>query len=100
MDSKTLEKWQKRIKQEKETPKLPLKLHYGSKLPSKSLQKWLKNQYQSQVATKPPRSTRMNPYKKKKKTYYTRRRVSNNMIETRTMSSNDYIVHNGGEETP
>ena len=60
-------KGQKQIKREKETPKLPLKLHYGSKLPSKSLQKWLKNQCWSRVAAKPPRSTRTNPYKKKKK---------------------------------
>ena len=59
-------KGQKQIKREKETPKLPLKLHYGSKLPSKSLQKWLKNQCWSRVAAKPPRSTRTNVYKRKK----------------------------------
>ena len=35
-----------------ETPKVPLKLHYGSRLPLKSLQKWLENRYWSRVAVK------------------------------------------------
>ena len=52
-------------KQENETFKVPLKLHYGSKLHSKSLQKWLENQCQSWVATEPPRSIGTNVYKGK-----------------------------------
>ena len=55
-----------------ETPKVPLKLHYGSRLPLKSLQKWFENWYQSWVTVKPPKSIGRNAYKWKNHVYHAR----------------------------
>ena len=74
---------------------MPLKLHYGSRLPLKSLPKWLKNRCRSQIAIEPPRGTRTSVYKGKNHT----RTSANNMIKTHAMSLKDYNVHTGGGKT-
>ena len=83
-DSKTLQKRQKM-----ENPKVPLKLHYGSRLPLKSLQKWLENWYRSRVAVEPPQSIGMSIKEKTIHVPYedTRCKVSNNTIKTHVTSS-------------
>ena len=71
------------------TPKVSLKLPYGSRLPLKSLQKWLENRYRSRVAVEPPKSIEMRTKGKTKHVPYEdiRCRVSNNTIKTHVTSS-------------
>ena len=81
---------------------MPLKLRYGSRLPLRCLQKWLENQCQSWVASKPPRSIGTNIQRDKtiRAPYEdTRDKVFNNTIKTYATSSKSYITHNRGRQT-
>ena len=83
------------------TPKVPLKLHYGSRLHLKSLQKWLENWYRNQLAIEPPKSIGMSTKRKTIRVSYedTRWRTSNNTIKTHVTSSQSYILHKRWEKT-
>ena len=83
-----------------ETPNVPLKLHYGSRLSLKSLQKWRENRYRSRVTVKPPKSIGMSTMEKTIHASYedTGRKVSNNTIKTQVTSSKNYVMCYGGWE--